>query len=53
MIGCRSCGAKLAEVVQGKALIACPKCHTLNFVVSQGSVRVDIAGVANVASTRN
>ena len=50
MIGCRSCGAKLAEVVQGKALITCPKCYTLNFVVSQGSVRVDMAGSVKVAS---
>jgi len=51
MIGCRACGAKLAEIVQGKAVIACPKCHTLNFIVSQGSVRVDMTGVAKVAST--
>ena len=53
MIGCRSCGAEIAKIVQGKAVIACSKCHTLNFVTSQGSVRVDITGVANVASTRN
>ena len=51
MIACRSCGKPLAEVVQGKAVIRCTACQTINYIVSQGSVKVDAANQTNVAST--
>ena len=50
MIRCRSCDSPIALMVQGKAVIACAACRALNVVVSQGSVRVDVAGMATVAS---
>ena len=50
MIRCRSCDAPIALMVQGKAVIPCWSCHSMNVVVSQGSVRVDAASLSTVAS---
>ena len=50
MIRCRTCNEPIALIVQGKAVIPCWNCKAMNVVVSQGSVRVDVAGLATVAS---
>jgi len=52
MIRCRSCNEPWPGTLffQGKAVFKCLKCQTVNVVVSQGSVRVDVARLANVTS---
>ena len=52
MIRCRSCDKPFPWllVFQGKAVIRCGECQALNVLVSQGSTRVDVAGLANVTS---